>query len=350
MKTPRCSTFPCRAIALVLLLGCCGFPSVPSASGGEPVRIVFDTDMGNDVDDAMALAVLHALVSRGECRLLAVTLTNPDPLAAPFVDAVNTFYGRGDIPVGVRRDGATHAPSRFLHVAQIRDGGRLRYPHDLNSRRAPESRALLRQTLAAQPDHSVTLVQVGFSSTLAGLLDSAADVELIRRKVNLLSVMGGAFQPIDGNPRFREFNIVGDLPAARRLARDWPTPIVWSGFEIGAALCFPAVSVERDFNYTAHHIVAEAYRAHEPPPHERPMWDLTSVLWAVRPDRGYFQLSPPGNVSVAEDGATVFEAKADGRDRFLILASTEAGRVREALVQLVTQPPCERARRPGPHE
>lgn len=343
MKTPRFSPLSRPAIALVVFLWCCGFQSAPSVSAGEPVRIVFDTDMGNDVDDAMALAVLYALESRGECRLLAVTLTNPDPLAGPFVDAVNTFYGRGGVPIGVRRDGATNAPSRFLHVAQIRDGGRRRYPHDLNPQRAPEARALLRQTLAAQPDNSVTLVQVGFSSTLAGLLDSAADVELIRRTVNRLCVMGGAFQPIDGNPRFREFNIVGDLPAARRLARDWPTPIVWSGFEIGAALRFPAVSVERDFNYTAHHIVAEAYRAHEPPPHERPMWDLTAALFAARPDRGYFQLSPPGRVSVTEEGVTVFEAKPDGRDRFLILPPDELARVREALVHLVTQPPCARA-------
>ncbi|MDW8309635.1 MAG: nucleoside hydrolase [Verrucomicrobiales bacterium] len=322
------------------LLGCCGFLCLPSASAREPARIIFDTDMGNDVDDALALAVLHALESRGECRLLAVTLTNPDPLAGPFVDAVNTFYGRGNIPIGVRRDGATNAPSRFLPVAQIRDGRRLRYSHDLNPRRAPEARALLRQTLAAQPDASVTLVQVGFSSTLAGLLDASADVELVRRKVKLLCVMGGAFRPIDGNPRFAEFNIVGDLGAARRLARDWPTPIVWSGFEIGVAVCFPAASVERDFSYVAHHIIAEAYRAYEPPPHERPLWDLTAVLFAVRPESGYFKLSPPGRVSVAEDGATVFEAHPVGRDRFLVLPPEAVGRVREALVQLVTQPPC----------
>jgi inosine-uridine nucleoside N-ribohydrolase len=45
------------------------------------VRIVFDTDMGNDIDDAVALAVLHALESRGEAKLLAVTLTKDNPLA-----------------------------------------------------------------------------------------------------------------------------------------------------------------------------------------------------------------------------------------------------------------------------
>ena len=41
----------------------------------QELLMTFDTDLGNDVDDAMALAVIHALESRGECELLCVTLT-----------------------------------------------------------------------------------------------------------------------------------------------------------------------------------------------------------------------------------------------------------------------------------
>ncbi|MFN9464696.1 MAG: nucleoside hydrolase, partial [Planctomycetota bacterium] len=69
-----------------------------------PVKLIFDTDMGNDCDDALALAMIHALESRGECQLLAVTITKDHELAAPFVDCVNTFYGRGSIPIGVCRN------------------------------------------------------------------------------------------------------------------------------------------------------------------------------------------------------------------------------------------------------
>ena len=40
--------------------------SIPqSLMAKEPVKLIFDTDMGNDIDDAMALAMLHSLVSRG---------------------------------------------------------------------------------------------------------------------------------------------------------------------------------------------------------------------------------------------------------------------------------------------
>jgi inosine-uridine nucleoside N-ribohydrolase len=312
-----------------------------TTSAPEPARIIFDTDMGNDIDDAMALALLHALQSRGECQVLAVTLTKNDPLAGPFVDAINTFYGRGEIPVGVRPEGGKKNGSRYLKLVEARDGDHLRYPHDLDNDTAPEAKELIRKTLSAQPDGSVTLVQVGFFANLAGLLDAPEDRELIRRKVRLLCIMGGSFQKIENHSHFLEYNVMTEIPPAQKLARDWPTPIVWSGFEIGIALPYPAVSIERDFHWTPHHIVAEAYYLYQPPPHERPTWDLTAALYAVRPDRGYFDLSPPGRVTVEADGFTRFDPAADGRDRFLILRPDQQARTREALVQLVTQPPLQ---------
>jgi len=45
--------------------------------------------------------VIHALQSRGECALLRVTHYGKDnELAAPFTDAVNTFYDAANIPIG----------------------------------------------------------------------------------------------------------------------------------------------------------------------------------------------------------------------------------------------------------
>jgi hypothetical protein len=161
----------------------------------------------------------------------------------------------------------------------------------------------------------------------------------VKAKVKFLSVMAGSFHAINGNSHYLEYNVTQDLPAARKLAADWPTPIVWSGFEIGIFVPYPAVSIERDFRYVAHHPAAEAYRLYNPPPHERPTWDLTSVLYGVFSDRNYFSLSEPGTVVVEADGFTRFTAGADGRDRYLVLNEIQAARVREALVQLASQPP-----------
>lgn len=79
-----------------------------ATAAAQPVSVIFDTDMVNDVDDALALAMLHALESRGECKLLGVTLTNPAAPAGPFAALINRFYGRGSLPIGVSR--ATRAP------------------------------------------------------------------------------------------------------------------------------------------------------------------------------------------------------------------------------------------------
>jgi len=322
----------------------CGAPALADEPTSTPVRLIFDTDMGNDIDDALALGVIHALQSRGECELLAVTISKDNAYCAPFVDSVNTFYGRGDVPIGVVREGKTPEESRYLtETVNAADGDR-RFPHDLESGGdAPEAVALLRRVLAAQPDASVTMVQVGFSTNLARLLESPADEhsslsgrELVARKCRLLSMMAGMFSESD---RQREYNVFVDAPAAARVFADWPTPIVASGFEIGQAIKYPAESIERDYGYVAHHPLAEAYALYQQMPYDRETWDLTSVLYAVRPDRGYFDLSPPGEIAVDAEDVTQFTPTEAGRRRYLIATPEQAVRVREALVQLASQPP-----------
>lgn len=69
------------------------FIALTSVLHAQSVKLIFDTDMGNDVDDAQALAMIHSLQSRGTLELLAVTSTKDHPLSAPFTDALNTFYG-----------------------------------------------------------------------------------------------------------------------------------------------------------------------------------------------------------------------------------------------------------------
>ena len=313
----------------------------------EPVRLIFDTDIGNDVDDVQAMGVIHALQSRGSCQLLAVTITKDSELPAPFVDLINTFYHRGEIPIGVVRPGKTPEPGKYLPMAAEMKDGHFRYPHDLErSSDAPEAVALLRKTLAAQPDRSVTIAQVGFSTNLARLLDSKSDsastlngVELVQKKVKLLSVMAGAFTPIDGNAHYCEYNVVNDIENCRKLADQWPTSVIWSGFEIGIALPYPSESILKDYAYVPDHPISEAYHRYDPPPANRPTWDLTSVLFAVHPDRNYFDVSSKGKIVVEADGFTRFVPAEDGRHQYLKLSDQQRPRTLEALVQLSSPPP-----------
>jgi purine nucleosidase len=323
------------------------FTSACPIKAAEPVRLIFATDICGDCDDVLALGMIHSLESRGLCRLLAVTISVDHELAAPFVDAVNTFYKRGDIPIGVVGKGGVIEKSEFLSLVTEQENGRFRYRHDLVQKHSPKgATSLLREALASQPDRSVVIAQVGFSTNLARLLASPADDltplngrDLVERKVKLLSLMAGAFQPIDDNRRYLEYNVVKDIASARLLAERWPTAMVYSGFEIGIALPYPAVSIERDYGYVRHHPLAEAYIRRNPPPHNRPTWDLTSVLYAVLSDRSYFDISSRGTITVESDGFTQFHETTQGHQSFLILRPEQQARVLEALVQLSSQPP-----------
>lgn len=315
----------------------------------EKPRIIFDTDITGDVDDVLALAMCHTLADRNACNLLAITISKHHPLTVPFVDATNTFYQRPNLPIGVVRDPtAQKRDSRYLKL--IEQG---LYPHALKSNdQAHDAVDLLRRTLAAQPDHSVTLVSVGIASNLANLLRSTPDQhsplpgpQLIKQKIKTLSLMAGAFTNVHHTNYHLEANVYNGISAMHIVANDWPdeVPIIWSGYEIGISLPYPRESIRHDLNYLPHHIVKEAYHLFgNGIEYDRPSWDQSSVLYAVFPDRNYFDLSPPGRVSISEDGFSKFiPAKKDqpGRDRYLILSPTQNARVLEAIVQFVTQPP-----------
>jgi inosine-uridine nucleoside N-ribohydrolase len=339
--------------AMLLFVALWGLGGTVMSSAAQPspgpVPLIFDTDIGNDVDDALALAIIHALESRGECKLLAVTVTKDNRYAAPFVNLMNTFYGCGGIPIGMVRGGVARDDGRYLRkVVEAQDDGKPRYPHDLtDGAKAPEATRLLRQVLAGQPDQSVVIVMVGFSTNMARLLASGPDdlsamdgMSLVRKKVRLLSAMAGAFGPEQVARRFREYNIVTDLPAAKKVFAEWPTPIVASGWEIGNAIQHPARSMQEDYRYVGHHPLVEAYGYYRGLANDQSTFDLTSVVYGVRPDRGYFDLSAPGRIVVEDDGFTRFQPDSNGAHRFLIARPEQVVRVREAQAWLCSQPPA----------
>jgi inosine-uridine nucleoside N-ribohydrolase len=281
--------------------------------------------------------MIHALQNRAEVRLLAITITKDNPYAAPFVDLVNGFYGRPDIPIGVVHKGKTPENATMLEVpVQRRDStGHYLYPRRIeDGSQAPDAVELLIRVLRQQPDHSVTIAQIGFSTNLARLLRAPHGRELVQQKVNALYLMAGNF--VKPEP---EYNVYTDPESAKILFEEWPTPMILSGFEVGLAITFPHQAIERDFGYTDNHPIAEAFRIYVKKGQDRPNWDSTAVLEAIRPDRGYFELSERGRVSVGPNNTTVFTPNAQGNCRYLIIKPDQIGRVRELMTTLVSEPP-----------
>jgi inosine-uridine nucleoside N-ribohydrolase len=322
----------------------------PGTGGMYPVPIIFDTDMGNDSDDILAHAMLHTLADEGKVTLLAVGSSKANKWVVPFLDLLNTFYGRPDTPIGMVVNGKTPEDANpfgneFVHTVSARmKGDEYLYPRSLLSGDdAPPAVSVYRRILVSQPDNSVVFVVVGFSTNIAALLDSGPDehsdlngVDLVAKKARLLSIMAGNY----GDSPFPEWNVAVDIPASKTVYEKWPVDIVASGFEIGATISYPGSSIENDFTFVEHHPVVDAYSTFSEMPYDKACWDLTSVLYAVEPDSGFFDLSADGNITAMDDSLTYFQSIPGGRHRYLIVNDEQRLRIKNRLIEIVTAPPA----------
>lgn len=319
------------------------------ASVKAPVPIIFDTDIGGDVDDLLALGLIHTLANRKECELLAVTLSLGQGVGPAYLELINRYFGRPFIPIGTISQ--TLSPggeglysgltlTEFQHLGLCQSDPR-------DKPLVGFAPLILRKVLSEAQDGSVVLIQVGTSINLARLLDTPGDGysplkgrDLVAKKVKLVSIMAGVF----GGKPFPESNVVANIKMAQKLINDCPVPMVFSGFEIGNAIPVPGLSLIKDYNYVKAHPVQTGYyyyaqcyyKGHMERP--RPSWDLTSVLYAVRPDRSYFGISEPGTVSIDDKGFSTFKADPAGKHRYLTATFDQCAAVRELFIQLCSEP------------
>ncbi|QHI69790.1 nucleoside hydrolase [Tichowtungia aerotolerans] len=290
-------------------------------------NIIFDTDMGNDVDDALAQVLLHSFVQDGTAEICAMIVNKGCRPAPAFVDLLNRFCGRDDIEIGWCADGPTPEEGLFLRpVLDAADGA---LPYDPAKKEWPDAVTVLRRRLAAIPDGTGVYVSIGFLTALAGLLKSGPDeisplsgVELAARKLRLVSLMAGNFDPVilrNPDPDNKEFNVSQDIPAAQQVTLLCPVPLIFSGFEVGIQIRFPREAVKSGMDWCEFHPLKEAYARYVCLEHDRPLWDLTSLLYAVFPDQDWFDLSEPGRVTFRDCGHPEFIPDISGRHRHLIL-------------------------------
>ena len=330
------------AAALVLSMTSCG----QEQAGPAAVNIIFETDLGNDVDDAMALDLLYKYVENGKINLLAIMINKDGSAPAEYADILNTWYGH-NIPIGRIRGGAdceTDAVNYAKAVAEMKtDAGEPLFARSgIDYEALPDAHMLYRKILGEAADKSVKIVSVGFSTNLSRLLDSPADDispltgrELVQQKVISLTTMAGCFN----NHDLHEYNVVKDIAACQNVFRNWPGEIVTSPFEVGVAINYPGASIENDLNWGTPHPMAEGYKAYLPMPYDRPTWDLTAVLYAVEgPD--WFTVSGPGFIEVEDNGATSFTAADDGCHRYLTVTEEQAESIKTHFVEIISTKPA----------
>ncbi|MBN8526489.1 MAG: nucleoside hydrolase [Planctomycetes bacterium] len=323
-------------LVAVMSLGVAGLDAVEAKR--PPANVIFDCDMGNDCDDAGALALLNALADDGEARILACMMwkmRKDGPVSGPaaVIDAINTYYGRPDIPIGIGKKGVYVAGATNYTNTLGKD-----FPNDTFGKSIddfPEAIDLYRQVLAAQPDRSVTIVCVGPHTSIKHLLASGPDAssplsgrELVAQKVALLSLMGGKF------PEGDEFNLGCDLGGAMAAALEWPGRVIWSGLEIGG----PVITGPGRIGIPKESPLHAAYK---PYGGQRQSWDLTAVLAAVRGPAPYWGLSTtPGHYCVVPSKSIPgythhWEGRSDRDQTYLVLRrpASEAAAAIDGLLQ-----------------
>ena len=312
----------------------------------ERMNIIFETDMGNDVDDALAIDMLYKYNRKGRINLMAVMLNKEGEYPPKYIDLLNTWYGQKRIPIGVnsRTSQSMVAGSNYTQVIceMQNEKGKPLYKRSLKDYgKLLSAVKLYRKLLAKADDASVTIVSVGFSTNLALLLDTKADEfsplsgkELVERKVTRLVAMAGHI----ANPKYAEYNVINDRAACQHVFNDWPTPIIMSPFELGLQVCYPARSIENDFTWTKHHPIVDSYKAYLPKIEDRPTWDLTAVLYAIDPQQ-FFNISPAGRIVVTDEGYTHYTQDGTGRHFYLSITPEQAKAILDYFVKMVSSKP-----------
>ncbi len=248
----------------------------------EVPRIILDTDMATDIDDVGAVACLHHLADEGKCEILAMGSSTRGNASVAVLEVMNAKVGR-EVPIGgyrpVRKEG--EGKRRVDDGCRVELEGFVKKYAKLvkhgNADGAPDAVEVYRKALAGAADGSVTFICIGYLSNMARLLKSTADgvsglsgKELVARKVKRLYVMG-CTRKAGGS----EWNVRGDVGAAKFVLEEAGVPIVVSDFELGKDILT---------GEGVGGVVGEVY----PKGHRHQSWDPVTVVAAICPE--YFEV------------------------------------------------------------
>lgn len=333
-----------RFFLLMCLAVMCVAISAVAATDGKPQAIIFETDMGNDIDDAMALDLLFKNMDAGNIRLLGVGVHKDNPHSKEYIDIMRNWYGYKKLPIGVNSGCVKDMDCVDYCTKTVQMKNKAGEPLFTGSKKPKYEEAveMYRRLLAKADDNSVVIVTVGFSTTIAQLLESQPDKysklsgrELVAKKVKYFSAMAGEFNI----PDFAEYNVFNDVEAARTLFETSPVPIVFTPWLMGELTQYAGKSIEQDFAWAEAHPMVEAYKHYMQMPYNRPTWDVIAAYYACHPDAGCFTISEPGNIKVVGKGVTQFTPAKDGNCRYMTVTPEQVKQILDYFYQVIPQKP-----------
>ena len=289
---------------------------------GVPL-VILDTDIGSSTDDLFTLEMLHYYQQQGSCKLIGVVVNREGEDCAACADVMNTYFNNGDVPIGLVRDGLK-TPTVWIDYKALptykKGDSTPMFALSISDYSAlPDGWQLYRRLLAKQPDHSVSICSIGFTTCLAQLLESEGDdysplsgVELVRSKVKCLYIQGGSF----GQSPEPDYNFLQDISCAKTFFRLWPSDvdIIFTPMETGNGIEYLPEQVISDVSWTDYHPIKQVYMTCNCNTGQM-MWDPLTAINAVEGD-DLFMLTERGTVVLNDDGTVIFTPSATGNSRF----------------------------------
>lgn len=285
----------------------------------DGVNVILDTDLSSDVDDVGALATLFALEAKGEVNTLALgisVLNDWSPLAA---DAITTFYGRPEIPIGTAKSGINDGSRYAQEIAEEYSQSR-GWDSVVD---VPEVIEMYREVLSQQPDNSVTFVTIGPLTNAAALLKSHPCQHSDLNGCNLVDKKVVRWVGMGGN--HNEHNMSADAQASQ-IALDsvnrWSTPVLFCPHGVGKAV----QTGEGIKDLPDDHILHSAwshYKGGTDNDWDHPSYDQCTVHYAVSGFDGssaedYYKIKGPGWYKIDSNvGYTGFDLDPEGLHRHI---------------------------------
>ena len=306
-----------------------------------PMGVVFDADMGNELDAPLALGLLYGLEGKGECRVISLTTTKSNLKSAAYLDVIVRFYmsaTAGPIPefrrlpgIGMSELGWSKGDTPMLDAVLSR-------PEFVTGIKkfndTAEPHALIRNMLTAQQDGNVSMVLAGPAANLLRTLELQNVPALIEKKVKYLVTT--------------ELALGRDPASAQKLFANWPTPI----YVVESGVKYPWESLDRDFAWAEgkQPIVAGVRGAGKVGDIAAP--DMAAAMYAVRPKDPAFVTGEPGKFAVSTGGKVAFTASADETHRRVAVDPGKSAELVKAFIELVSAKPVVRTftRRPKADE
>lgn len=194
---------------LICFVACLCVGALSGQSAPAPQKIIIDTDIGDDVDDAFALALA---VKSPEVKVLGVTTGFGDTEArARIVDRFLGEVGRADIPVLAGKATATKNP-----MSQRAYGESGRFTKSSHG----DAVEFMLEQIRKYPGE-ITLIAIGPLMNVGAAIDKDPATF---RKLKRVVLMGGSVRRGYGDMGYTapvapmpEWNILNDIPSAQKL-------------------------------------------------------------------------------------------------------------------------------------